>query len=443
MKMYAIGQILRVLREESGMQLCNAQEASGIEATLLSRIETGKRLPTVEQINRLARVYQVDEKKLLIQWESDRILSTVEHPDIATEALRVAGEKLQLGDSYLQKCSELFNAPVRLESRRYIGSKAKLSEWIMSIIDEETKDVSSFCDIFSGTGVIANKALQKYSKVIVNDFLYSNNVIYKAFFGAGKWDKSVIDKYLTYYNSLDPDTLDDNYFSINFGGKYYDYNVSKCIGFIRDHIEKHKQEITEKEYDILLATLIYNIDKLANTVGHFEAYIKKPIKPQKLILRPIDAASYDNVDIYREDSNKLAKTVNCDVVYIDPPYNSRQYCRFYHLYETLVKWDKPKLYGAALKPAPENMSLYCSVKAAETFRDLVESISARYIVVSYNNTYNSKSSSSENKIGLDQLQAILETVGKTKVFDKSYRFFNAGKTSLDDHKELIFITQKK
>ena len=100
--MYAIGHILRVLREENGMQLYNAQEASGIEATLLSRIETGKRLPTVEQINRLAHIYQVDEKKLLIQWESDRILATVEHPDIVIEALRVAREKLRLGNSYFQ-----------------------------------------------------------------------------------------------------------------------------------------------------------------------------------------------------------------------------------------------------------------------------------------------------------------------------------------------------
>ena len=441
--MYTIGHILRVLREEKGMPLCDAQKSSGIESTLLSRIETGKRLPTVEQVCRLAQIYQVDRKKLLIQRESDKILTSVGHLDIALEALKVAGEKLQLGDQYLRKCSdEIFGTSIKIGSRRYIGSKAKLSEWIMSIIEEETDNAGTFCDIFAGTGVISNIALKKYSKVIINDFLYSNNVIYKAFFGAGAWDRSVIDEYLSYYNSLDSDLLEDNYFSINFGGKYYDYGVAKSIGFIREHIELHKSELTEKEYSILLATLIYNIDKLANTVGHFEAYIKKPIKPQKLIMRPIDAATYDNVEIYRKDSNELAKSVNCDVVYIDPPYNSRQYGRFYHLYETLVKWDKPKLYGVALKPAPENMSRYCSNKAAEAFKDLVTNVSARYIVVSYNNTYNSKSSSSENKIGLDQLRDILEGIGKTKVFDKSYRYFNAGKTNLDDHKELIFVTRK-
>lgn len=441
--MYAIGQILRLLREERGMQLCNAQEATGIEATLLSRIETGKRLPTIEQVRKLAQIYQYDDRKLLIQRESDRILTTVKSNDIAMEALKVAGDKLQLGDQYIQKClDEIFSSPMSLESRRYIGSKAKLSDWIMDIINTETNDVNSFCDIFAGTGVIANKALQRYHRVIVNDFLFSNNVIYKAFFGPGEWRNALIGKYLTYYNSLNPDSLEDNYFSINFGGKYYDYNVSKCIGYIREHIEAHKTEMTEKEYNILLATLIYNIDKLANTVGHFDAYIKKPIKPQRLVLRPINAASYNYVEIYREDANELAKNLHCDVIYIDPPYNSRQYCRFYHLYETLVKWDKPKLFGVALKPVPENMSLYCSVRAVEAFKDLVTSIDAKYIVVSYNNTYNSKSNSSENKIKLEQIQSILEGLGNTKMFDRAYRFFNTGKTQFDNHKELLFVTRK-
>jgi len=57
-------------------------------------------------------------------------------------------------------------------------------------------------------------------------------------------------------------------------------------------------------------------------------------------------------------------------VYIDPPYNSRQYSRFYHVLETLIKWDKPKLYGVALKPEPENMSDYCRNNARHKFSEL-------------------------------------------------------------------------
>jgi hypothetical protein len=180
---------------------------------------------------------------------------------------------------------------------------------------------------------------------------------------------------------------------------------------------------------------------LANTVGHFDAYIKKPIKSQPLRLRLIDAQDFENVKIYREDANKLAKQIKSDLVYIDPPYNSRQYNRFYHLYETLVKWDQPKLYGVALKPAPENSSLYCTTKAKNAFENLVCQLNARFLVVSYNNTYNAKSHSSENKIKLEEIENILNKCGDTKVFECSHRFFNTGKTEFDDHKELLFITK--
>jgi adenine-specific DNA-methyltransferase len=73
----------------------------------------------------------------------------------------------------------------------------------------------------------------------------------------------------------------------------------------------------------------------------------------------------------------------------------------------LVKWEKPELFGVALKPPTENMSAYCTVKAKNTFADLIENIDAKYLVVSYNNTYTSKSTSSENKIKLQEILNIL------------------------------------
>ena len=79
--------------------------------------------------------------------------------------------------------------PIALESRRYIGSKAKLTSWIMTTIASETEGIHTFCDIFAGTAIVANEALKRYAKVIINDFLYSNNIIYKAFFGEGEYDK--------------------------------------------------------------------------------------------------------------------------------------------------------------------------------------------------------------------------------------------------------------
>jgi adenine-specific DNA-methyltransferase len=311
----------------------------------------------------------------------------------------------------------------------------------MQIIKEETEDVHIFCDIFAGTAAVSHQAIKHYDKVIINDFLFSNNVIYNGFFAAGDWDREKLCDIITAYNALVPEELPENYFSENFGGKFYEKNVAKQIGYIRQDIENLRPELTAKEYNVLLTTLIYNIDRLANTVGHFDAYIKKPIKPQPLRLRLIDAQTFDNVEIHREDSNLLARKTSTDVVYIDPPYNSRQYCRFYHLYETLVKWDKPKLYGVALKPTPENMSSYCTCRAVTAFEDLVSNIKAKYIVVSYNNTYNSKSNSSENKIRLEDIEQILNKCGETNVFEHAHQFFNTGKTEFDNHKEFLFVTK--
>ena len=187
--------------------------------------------------------------------------------------------------------------------------------------------------------------------------------------------------------------------------------------------------------------MLYSIDRIANTVGHYDAYFKKDHIEDGFFMKPIDPIDVKNVTIYKEDTNLLAKKIKADVVYIDPPYNSRQYSRFYHVLETLTKWDKPKLHGTALKPDPENMSDYCRVQAKDRLAELVRDLSAKYLVVSYNNTYDSKSNSSKNKITLQEIEKILERKGKTKVFEKDYRHFNAGNTNFNNHKEYLFVTK--
>lgn len=119
------------------------------------------------------------------------------------------------------------------------------------------------------------------------------------------------------------------------------------------------------------------------------------------------------VEIYREDANKLARQISADVAFVNPPYNSRQYSRFYPVMETIARWDKPLLSGKAMKPPLENMSEYCKVNAPIVFNDWIQNLNVRYIVVTYNNTYDSKSSSSRNKITLNQIKEILNYRGVT------------------------------
>lgn len=236
--------------------------------------------------------------------------------------------------------------------------------------------------------------------------------------------------------------LEENYFSQHFSGKFFSYKDCVKIGSIREHIESLNLDKLNK--NILLTSLIYSMDKIANTVGHYEAYRKKEILQDRFIFELISPIKHDkNIVIERKNANELAKTLKIDLVFIDPPYNSRQYSRFYHLYENLVQWKKPKLYGTALKPLCENMSEYCRSNAKKELSDLIEKLDCKRIALTYNNTYNSKSSSSQNKIGFKDLVEILSQKGKLSVKEKAHSFFNSGKTDFKEHKEFLFIVEVK
>lgn len=326
-----------------------------------------------------------------------------------------------------------------LENRRYIGNKTKLTQWIKDIIVENTQVRGTFFDVFAGTGSVSNALSSEFDTVIVNDTLLSNNIIYQAFWGVGSLNHTKLNQIVNEFKNIQAENLSENYFSENFGGKFFSLLSARKIGYIRECLET--MNLTEKEFHILLASLIYSADKIANTVGHFDAYIKKDILERPLPFDLINYSTQDKFRIFREDANQLVRTQSADVVYLDPPYNSRQYSRFYHVYETLVKWDKPILSGVAMKPPADNMSEYCRKNAPVVFADLVENIQAKYIVVSYNNTYFSKSNSSRNKIELEQIIDTLNQRGKTRIFQRDYRAFNTGKTEFDNHQEFLFVTR--
>ena len=217
----------------------------------------------------------------------------------------------------------------------------------------------------------------------------------------------------------------------------------RFVSAISEKKIENDKTLNEKEKNILIASLLYSLDKSANTVGHYDAYIKGKSISDTFLFDLIEPYKFENkkIHISRLDANELAKNISCDIVYIDPPYNSRQYSRFYHILENIAKWEKPELFGTACKPKAENMSEYCRSSATRTFEELISSLNCKYIVASYNNTYNSKSSSSRNKIALEDIQSILENKGTVSVFEKEHQYFNAGKTELPNHKELVFITK--
>ena len=326
-----------------------------------------------------------------------------------------------------------------INNRRYTGSKYKLLSNIGEIVKKYCPEQNTFTDIFAGTGVVTADLLHHFKEININDLLFSNDVIYKSFFLNKKYSNKKLKEFRDHVNSLKINKLPDNYFSKNFSEKYYSTKDSKLIGHIRELINS-VSDFTDHEKTILLASLIYSADKASNTVGHYDAYIKNKVIKDKFefkLIKPIEHKT--QINIFREDANNLVKKLKSDITYIDPPYNSRQYSRFYHLLETLTVWDKPKLEGVALKRPSENMSDYCRISATKVFEDLIQNIQSNYLLVSYNNTYNSKSSSSENKIKYDDLVSILKNKGKLKIFDFKFNHFNAGKTEFSDHKEFLFL----
>lgn len=349
-------------------------------------------------------------------------------------------EKLQASIAD-EKNSLMYNGKFDLENRRYIGNKNKLMDWISKLIVENTVG-NSFFDVFAGTGVVSKAMLNKYDEFILNDFLYSSNIIFHAFFDSDDYDRQKLIHYKELFQEINDNKYDDDYFSNNYGNKYFSVRDAKVIGEIRTRIDL-LNDLNDKERNILIASLLYSVDKIANTVGHYDAFRKNVNIEDKFVFELIKPMNTENkkVKIYREDSNLLIKKVSADIAFIDPPYNSRQYSRFYHVLESIVKWDKPKLVGTAMKPPEENMSDYCRCSAPKIFEDLINNLNVKNIVVTYNNTYDSRSSSSRNKITLEQIKNILEKKGKTEIFETDYYRFNAGKTDVSNHKELVFITK--
>ncbi len=334
---------------------------------------------------------------------------------------------------------------LEINNRRYIGSKNSLLDNIDKVIKKYYKDNNFvLADVFAGTGVVGNYFANKGSKVIVNDLLYSNYVAYNTWLSDDKYDIKKIKELIKNYNSLNSNEIEDNYFSEKFGNKYFHYNDAKIIGYIREDIEKKKNSLTTREYYILLTSLMYETDKIANTCGHFESFLNKAPKEKGVQLRiPEIKKLKKKNDIYCKDANELVREIEADVFYIDPPYNARQYVNFYHVLENLALWQKPEdLEGNSMKFKRNHLkSEYSRAKAPEVFADLINNIKGKLIVVSYNNTYNAKSGASNNKISEKQIEDILSKKGKLTKYEIDYKFFNAGKTDLKDHKEYLFVCE--
>jgi adenine-specific DNA-methyltransferase len=324
----------------------------------------------------------------------------------------------------------------QLQNRRYLGNKHKLLGFIEDIVSEKCNGVKSFCDIFAGTGVVGERFNKPEINVISNDILFSNYVCLKAFLGTSTNIDKISEK-IQFLNNIQ--ATEDNYFSKHFGNTYFSLDNARKIGAIREEIEDIAE--TEEEKNVLICSLLYAVDKVANTVGHYDAFRKDldMIQSVKLLTPDIDYLNNATNEIYKEDVNILIRKISCDVLYIDPPYNSRQYSDAYHLLENLAEWKKPEVVGVAKKMDRSHIkSTYCLKNATHAFEDLIRNANCKHILLSYNNTGDSKDGRSNARIADNDILRILKNKGEVEIFERDYKAFTAGKSNGDGNAERIF-----
>jgi len=287
-----------------------------------------------------------------------------------------------------------------------------------------------FADLFSGTGVVGAAFKEKGFRVVANDIQYFSYVVSRYILGGGGLDgercASLIEElnaqkgvegfiYKNYsYGGTEGQEFRRMYFS--------DDNAKKCDA-IRQKIEEWKNLtfISEREYYFLLASLINSLDKFANTTSVYGAYLKtlkkSALKP--LVLTPMPAAEGEGeCAVYNEDISALIKKISGDILYLDPPYNTRQYCTNYHILETVARYDEPKIYGkTGLREYSAQKSVFCDrKKVAKALSDLIKNADFKYVFLSYNN---------EGLMSFDAIERVMKKYGKYHVYMQEHRRFKA------------------
>jgi len=321
------------------------------------------------------------------------------------------------------------------QNRKYLGSKYRLLDFLTDTILSRVPEIDVFVDLFAGTGVVGNSFRAHASTVIANDLLFSNYVVNRVYLTSSRATVD-LDRVGALIEELNRCTPIQGYVYAGYGGTYFTkYNAAR-IDAVREAVESiyAEQRCSEQERFVLLTSLLLAVDKAANTVGQYDAFLKhidnreqadrhlvdnNVHKPLRLRVPEIELIGNDGNEVYNQDANRLIRHLEAEVLYLDPPYNTRQYVDCYHVLENILRWDKPPLHGKTRKFQRDHLKSRYSRKneAARALEELIEAARAKHIFLSYN---------SEGIIPENMIREIFSRRGKLEVFSREYSVFGNG-----------------
>ncbi|WP_394951655.1 DNA adenine methylase [uncultured Helicobacter sp.] len=356
-----------------------------------------------------------------------------------------------------------------------------------SLGSKSLKPQQSFCDCFAGSASMGRFFKQKGFRIISCDLLYFSYCLQRAYLQDNSlldfvglqgflesFEKnptaqchislvqstlslaqSPYDKVLAFLNSLQgKEGFIATHYAPSLSAKngverkyFSDSNAAK-IDSIRIQIEEWKDTkcITEKEYYLLLATLLESVSLFANVAGVYAAFCKKwdsrAVKPFRLTGLSLDYPLQSSENLcFCGDSLQVLQTLECnsqklDILYLDPPYNHRQYAPNYHLLETIARYDNPNIKGVAgLRQWQEQKSRFCNVKSAyKELENFAKLKNYKNLVLSYN---------SEGLMQKEQIEEILKPIGNMCCVEIIYPRFKSNKNNGKKYiKEYVWVLQR-
>ena len=318
---------------------------------------------------------------------------------------------------------------------RYIGNKTRLLPFIRRALKKSGIPVGSVHDAFAGTASVSRALKTDGWRVHSSDLLMSSYVFQRAYVVANCPDP-LLDDMCRELSSLPPS---DGFISRHFspaggthsaGRMYFTETNAGRIDAAREEIERWRRAGTvgDDSYYILLAAIIEGADRVANTAGVYASYMKKwqPNARRSFELElepPIPGSQPANA--YLMDATAAAETIGeVDLLYIDPPYNSRQYVAYYHIPEILARgWSDspPAIRGkVGLLAGDEGRSQWShGRRVRKLFSGLLQASRAGYALVSFN---------SEGHLEPEALLSLLKRAsldGQVAHFSQRYRRYRA------------------